>query len=359
MGRSGGGGGGRSFGGSHSSHSSSRSHSSHSSSRSSFGSSSRSSFGGSGRSSGGLFGGPRPSPPRNRTVFIPTSSGRRYNNTVYTGSPIVNGMTSTPPRKKRRSLIPTLIIIVVAIIILYLAFAAVSQSYAGNAIQSTINRERLSGVSFTADCVDDQLGWIREDGSNAKRVGQSLQVFWDQTGIQPYVVMLPYSAQWENSDARYSWADDYYADHFNNEATMLLVYFDGRDAYTDGWWEMVKGIQVDSVMDAEATDIFWNYLDRHWYSSESVPTAITGMFRDTANVIMDKSTTPLDVAKVAVTGTVVVVILVCVLVIMKVKRRNDAAKAAETERILNTPLEQIDADDDPLVNKYKTEKETE
>ena len=52
-------------------------------------------------------------------------------------------------------------------------------------------------------------------------------------------------------------------------------------------------------------------------------------------------------------GVVIVIALVVIMQIMKAKHARAAAAAAETERILNTPLEQLGSETDDLVNKYK------
>lgn len=42
-------------------------------------------------------------------------------------------------------------------------------------------------------------------------------------------------------------------------------------------------------------------------------------------------------------------------IVMKTKRQHEAEKAAETERILKTPMQDLakSSEDDPLVDKYK------
>lgn len=51
----------------------------------------------------------------------------------------------------------------------------------------------------------------------------------------------------------------------------------------------VNGKQVTSVMDSEAIDIFWNYLDRYWTdSSLSTVDVFTKTFDSTAKTIMKK-----------------------------------------------------------------------
>lgn len=52
----------------------------------------------------------------------------------------------------------------------------------------------------------------------------------------------------------------------------------------------VNGKQVTSVMDSEAVNIFWNYIDRYWTDdSLSTVEVFTKTFNSTANTIMEKS----------------------------------------------------------------------
>ena len=328
MGRSGGGGGGsHSSGGgfSHSSHSSSSySHSSHSSSRSSSRSSS------SRRPSGGpYFGG-----------------YRRTGGYTHIGPTYIGGRGYGYGGVRRAGCLTSIVSTLIVVIVLCVLISALSNS-SGKIPESTVNRERLVGGSFTADCVDDELGWLADDGRSESWLGGRLQKFWDATGVQPYVILVPYDASLSTSEARYNWADGYFADYINRNDAMLLVYFDDEP---DGTWEMVCGNMTGTVLDAEAKDIFWGCLDRYWNDLDyTVPEALDEAFETAGERIMTKTTTGMDVMKYVVIGVVIIAAAACVIFIMKTKRKHEAEENAETARILNTPLEDMT---DNLVDKY-------
>lgn len=320
MGRTGGG---RSGGGSHSSHSSSRSHSSHVSSGRGSGSSGLSGWG---RSSGGGYHRPRYS----RPVFMPGSFYGGFGTFRFSS-----------------------VVLTIVIVAVMFAFVSAVGSAGRQAVPaSSMNRERISGGSFTERCVTDELGWVAQDGSSEEQLGRRLQYFWDQTGIQPYVVLLPYSTEYDTQQERYDYAEAWYEDHIDDEKSMLLMYFDAQSQYENGEWEMVKGLQTDTVMDSEATEIFWAYNDKYWSDLDySVPEAVEGMFRDTADRIMKRTTTWLDIFKILAIGAVVIGVGITAVHIINAKRKKDAQANAEAERILNTPLEkQVE---DSLLDKYK------
>lgn len=311
---------------SHSSHSSSgRSHSSHSSSRS-FSSAGSRTGGSSSRSSYG-YGGTRAPRVRN-SVHV-------YGGGFYGGSP-------ANPAKG-------ILIWLAMTAIMIMLIMAISTSNGSGIKASTVNRERLDGGSFTESCVDDQLGWIKGGGMTEKAMGARLQPFWDATGVQPYVVMLPYGEGSDDPDYRYQWADDYYSENIGRDDAMLLAYF---DAEPDGNWEMVCGNLTGSVLDPEAKEIFWSVLDSKWNDLDnSVPEALEKAFSDAGRRIMAKTTTGADVAKWAVILCCVIAAGITAVAVMNARRRHKAEEAAETERILNAPLESLGADD-PLVDKY-------
>ena len=329
MGRSGGGG---SHGGgsSHSSHSSSsHSHSSHSSSRSSY-SSSRN-RGGSGRSYGGYGG------------YRSRSGGYTHIGPTYVGG---------GGRYRRAGCSSALVSILVIVIFAVVMIAVVYNSgNSGGIPKSTVNRERLDAGSFTPDCVVNEIGWVDDEGFSERSLGAGLQKFWDATGVQPYVLLTYMDSETDTADERFDWTDAYYEANIGREDAMLVVYFDDEP---DGVWEMVCGNMTGTVLDDEAKDIFWGCLDRYWNDTYnySVEDAIETGFRTAGERIMTKTTTGMDVVKIIVIIVGIVVLAGVVLIFLKTKRAHDAQRAEEEARILATPLENVGADSDPLVDKY-------
>lgn len=151
-------------------------------------------------------------------------------------------------------------------------------------ITSTRNREKLnSGLSFDSHCIVDEIGWF----DSVTSTGTKLKTFYDLTGIQPYIVLLDYHSELITESQKEAYAQDYYEEHIDNEATFLYMYFAEEDIDNEvGYMCYVNGRQVDSVMDEEAVNIFWEYLDQNWYSDLSTDTLFTDVFERTARTIM-------------------------------------------------------------------------
>ena len=327
MGRAGagGGGGGHSGGG----HSSSRSSGGH---HVSSGSSGRRADGGggiySGRSSyggGGFYGGSfYPRPPRRSTVIV--SHGGNFNAVI------------------------SLIIFVVVLIAAFGGFPSSNSSSTKSVPKSTQNRERLeSGVGYDNNCIVDNIGWF----DNVTKTEKSIKQFYDKTGVQPYIVLNAYDSTLLTDTAKEEYAKKWYDEHIKNESTFLYMYFAEPDTDNDvGYMAYVNGKQVPSVMDSEAIEIFWAYVDKYWYSDMSTDDMFTTIFTKTADRIMTKSTTAADVGNNAIKVIGVIIVFAGIIVVMVLRRKHKAEEAKETEKILNTPLNG-DSEADDLLKKYK------
>lgn len=327
MGRAGagGGGGGHSGGG----HSSSRSSGGH---HVSSGSSGRRADGGggiySGRSSyggGGFYGGSfYPRPPRRSTVIV--SHGGSFNAII------------------------SLIIFIVVLIAAFGGFPSSNSSSTKSVPKSTQNRERLeSGVGYDNNCIVDNIGWF----DNVTKTEKSIKQFYDKTGVQPYIVLNAYDSTLLTDTAKEEYAKKWYDEHIKNESTFLYMYFAEPDADNDvGYMAYVNGKQVPSVMDSEAIEIFWAYVDKYWYSDMSTDDMFTTIFTKTADRIMTKSTTAADVGNNAIKVIGVIIVFAGIIVVMVLRRKHKAEEAKETEKILNTPLNG-DSEADDLLKKYK------
>lgn len=331
MGRAGaGGGGGGHSGGGHSSGRSSGGHrvsSGSSGRRAGSGGGSRGSYGGFGGPShgGGFYGGGfYPRPPIRNTVFIGHGGG-----------------------------INTIISIIIFIVVLVTAFGGFPSSKSSstkNIPKSTQNRERLeSGVGYDNNCIIDNIGWF----DNVTKTEKSIKQFYDKTGVQPYIVLNAYDSTLLTDTAKEEYAKKWYDEHIKNESTFLYMYFAEPNTDNDvGYMAYVNGKQVSSVMDSEAIEIFWAYVDKYWYSDMSTDDMFTTIFTKTADRIMTKSTTAADVGNNAVKVIGVIVVFAGIIVVMVVRRKHKAEEAKETEKILNTPLNG-DSEADDLLKKYK------
>lgn len=327
MGRAGaGGGGGGHSGGGHSSSWSSGGHhvSSGSSGRRAGGG--RSSYSGHSSYGGGRFygGGFYPRPPRRSTVIV--SHGGSFNAII------------------------SLIIFIVVLIAAFGGFPSSNSSSTKSVPKSTQNRERLeSGVGYDNNCIVDNIGWF----DNVTKTEKSIKQFYDKTGVQPYIVLNAYDSTLLTDTAKEEYAKKWYDEHIKNESTFLYMYFAEPDTDNDvGYMAYVNGKQVPSVMDSEAIEIFWAYVDKYWYSDMSTDDMFTTIFTKTADRIMTKSTTAADVGNNAIKVIGVIIVFAGIIVVMVLRRKHKAEEAKETEKILNTPLNG-DSEADDLLKKYK------
>lgn len=259
-------------------------------------------------------------------------------------------------RKKRDETLQSLIIMLVTglfalfcsiVFIGFIALVSGIGSGGSSVPKSSYNRERINtGVAFQNDCIVDEIGWF----DNIPKVERRIRYFYKETGIQPYIVLHKYDSSLTTDAEKEAYAKKYYADNIKNEGTFLFMYFAEQDTDDDvGYMCYVNGKQVTSVMDSEAVEIFWAYVDNNWYSNMSTDDMFVTIFDKTADRIMTKTTTGADVGKKVVTLLILIVVFSGVLVVMRVRRKHEHERAEETERILNTPLR---SSEDDLADKY-------
>ncbi|MCD7762245.1 MAG: hypothetical protein LUI14_03405 [Lachnospiraceae bacterium] len=147
---------------------------------------------------------------------------------------------------------------------------------------SESSREKLdTDLIFNSSCVLDETGLV----DDTETVGESLEDFFDATGVQPYVYLKSYDSSLSTESKMDDYAQDWYEDNIDNEGTFLLIYFEGRTENQD-YFSYVCGYDIESVMDEDAIDVFWDYVDEYWYSESDTGDAITEIFDATANEIM-------------------------------------------------------------------------
>lgn len=272
------------------------------------------------------------------------------NTTVYTNNtPVYGNGNYTPSYSSEKSSGGNGGIIAVIVVVLIIAIILAISSFASNsAPASTVNREKLElGIGFNNECIVDELGWF----DNVPATSRRLQSFYEKTGVQPYIVLKNYDASLTSDEAKEAYANKWYEDNINNEATFLYMYFAEQNVDEDiGYMVYVNGLQIGPVMDAEAINVFWSYLDSFWVTDMTTDDLFVETFNKTADRIMEKSTTPADVGKYAVVFFGIGITLVIILIIIETKRKHEREKAEETERILNAPLGNTSLDD--LADKY-------
>lgn len=230
-------------------------------------------------------------------------------------------------------------------------FIAFSPRQSNDIGANITNREKLElGYGYPNNTLTDELDWIQDPA----RLNRNLKEFYETTGAAPYVALVyrpEVTAQ--GSDAEWEYANEWYSENLPNEGYVLFMYFDTGIEGEDGNGQLVVGDQAGILMDAEAQQVFWDYMDNLWYQDIDEDTMFTQAFVKTGNRIMQHRTETKDVMKY-----VLIVLAVCfavggIVLIMVVRRKHEAERAEETERILNTPLSgQSGSSDDPLLDQY-------
>lgn len=283
---------------------------------------------------------PAPQPPQGNPGFNPQGGP-----TI----PFDQQSAAMYPLRRRSSSLPWLILSgIVILLVIFFAWTSLLSPSGGAIPASTVNREKIdTGAAFRNDCIDDELGWFDNISSTERR----LQNFYDETGIQPYIVFRAYDAALTSDAQKQDYAEQWYDSNIDNESALLFMYFAEEDVDNDvGFMALVNGKQISSVMDSEAVEIFWAYIDEYWYSDMSTDDLMVTVFDKTADRIMRRNVTGADVAMAAVIGVIVIGIGVTIVILVKQKYVRDRQKAEETERILNTPLDYVD----PTLAKYES-----
>lgn len=342
-GRSFGGGGSRGFGGRSGGGGISRGSFSGSSGRSSGSLGGRS--GGTSRgSSGGLFGGGStrssgsfrtPPPPPMRPVFRPY------------GRPVVGGGRGTGCGCLTA---PIIIILVFALIFGIIFIAALSSNTGDSGItRSTIKRQPLpKGSVVETGYYTDELGWIE----NQTKLTAGMKNFYKETGVQPYLYLTDnINGSQDPSEAEVEeFAFSLYDSLFRDEAHLLLIFFEPRPGEYSTWY--VTGKQAKTVLDSEAMDILLDYIDRYYYYDDLTDEEFfSKSFNDAGKRIMTVYRSPW--IPVLIILGLVLLILIGFIWWRRVKEQKNR-EAAETERILKTPLETFGDDAaEELAKKYQ------
>ena len=215
-------------------------------------------------------------------------------------------------------------------------------------VTSTINREKIENpIPYDNNCIKDELGYVE----NTSKLSKNLKNFYNKTGIQPYIYLKSYDETLTSDSQKNNYAQNWYEQNIDNEDTFLFVYYEDQDPNEIGYMAYVNGKQVTSVMDSEAVNIFWNYIDRYWTdNSLSTVEVFTKTFNSTANTIMEKSTTSNDIIKIICIIVGIVIVIGGIIYILRMKFKRDKEKAKETVEILKTPLDKSDELRDKYLN---------
>lgn len=375
MGRSGGSGGGRSGGFSGGGRSSGgfsgggRSSGGFSGGRSSRGSGGRSQSSGGGRSGGG--GGFHM--PSFMPIFINSTRGERrpeddpryhapqaqpapaqYADPRYetSGSPLSpEGQAAVPAAPAKKGCGCSTVLLVLGVLIVISSILSLAFSCAGTKIDGTplVEREPLaaSAVVQTGYFTDEDGDWVHD----ASKLEQGLKEFYQKTGVQPYVYLLPNgtTTSVQELGAR---AEQRYDELFADEGHFLLVFCDDGDGgFNCGY---AVGSQARTVMDDAAVEVLADNLDRCYrnYSLDEEE-IFSQAFADTADTIMAKDETVGNAVISLVTVLVIVLVYVAYRIVRTKRQERERARRLQ-EEILRTPLEKFgDHEVEELSKKYE------
>lgn len=236
----------------------------------------------------------------------------------------------------------TALLLIAVVAFVTLGFGSCSSSSIQN---STVQREALPASAVVeTDYYTDEAGWI----SNPSTLESGMRHFFEKTGVQPYLVILPNGSVTSTQQIT-DIADELYGQLFTDQGHFLFVFCDNNQGqyYYGGH----IGAQAESVLDDEAMTIFLQYLDRYYYdTSLSEEELFSCAYEDTADRIME--VTPSPVIPVAICIAVIVV-AICIVAFARHRSKAKAEEQRRQQEILNTPLEKFeDSEVEELAAKY-------
>ncbi|MCG2729925.1 MAG: TPM domain-containing protein [Acetobacterium sp.] len=244
------------------------------------------------------------------------------------------------------------ILVIIIILIIVVMLGLFTDSGSTELTKSTIAREPLPKGSVTeTGYYSDDLGWI----NNQTKMQEGLKHFYQQTGVQPFVVITDtingsHNPTESELDA---YANQLYDQLFTDEAHLLFVFFEYNDAYMDRY---VAGTQAKTVIDTEAADILLDYIDRNYYNNSLTDEEFfSNAFGDAADRIMTVTKSPWISALTVIVIIFGVVIITVLLFIWWRRAKNQKnLEAKQTAEMLNTPLEKFDdVEIEDLAKKYE------
>ena len=155
---------------------------------------------------------------------------------------------------------------------------------------STREREPIDPTLVTeTEYYTDAIGdWIYDP----VELEDGLKHFYDETNIQPYVYITDNINGEPNPNPTDidAFADALYDELFEDEAHLLLVHFENYEFYEYEYsYHLVTGVNAKLVMDEEAENILFDYLDAYYHSDVTEDQLFSEAFKDTADRIMNVS----------------------------------------------------------------------
>lgn len=234
-----------------------------------------------------------------------------------------------------KGVMPIVLVAVVLLAIVSIATLTLSGSNSG-VTASSYERTAIAPAKEVAYYYDG-LGWIK----NSSKLEKGMKHFYKETGVQPVLYLMSDLNGEDHPDSStvMSELQRVYTNTMPDQSHMLVMFMEDSSGNWGSW--VYAGETAATVMDAEAQDIFSQYLSK-WYNMPSSKVTeeevFSNTFRDTADRIMTK-TTPPYVVFLGVGIVVLLVVVVGVVVVKKASLRKE--EALSHERILNTDLDDL------------------
>lgn len=236
--------------------------------------------------------------------------------------------------------------IVLAIIVIVAGLIAARP----NIQQSTVERSKLdSSLCTKVDTwYQDDINWIHDE----KTLLKGLKTFYDKTGVQPYLWITDNI----NSKAKPNTSDfetalkSKYSELFKDEGHVIVCFMESSPSvYATYYW---AGSAAKGVIDDEAGEILLDVIDSKYTSDLSDEEMFSKSFSDAATRMMKVGHTTKQLIIIAVIVLLCLGFVVSVYLWVKTRAKARAEEAEETQRILNTPIDEIG---ESVLNKYNKE----
>jgi hypothetical protein len=211
--------------------------------------------------------------------------------------------------------LPGLVFMIIILFIFNFAWTLVPGTNNNTAVetvqvnQSSREREPIEeGLVNETAYYEDELEWIRDP----IELEDGLKYFYDETNIQPFVYITDNVDGDPNPtpDEIDAFANNLYDELFTDEAHLLLVHFENYDFYDYEFsYHLVTGSQAKVLMDTEAENILYDYLDYHYTRDISEEAFFSEAFKDTADRIMTVTRSPWIPVLIVIGAAVIIYLL--------------------------------------------------
>ena len=236
--------------------------------------------------------------------------------------------------------------IVLAIIVIVAGLIAARP----NIQQSTIERSKLdSSLCTRVDTwYQDDINWIHDE----KTLLKGLKTFYDKTGVQPYLWItdnINGKAKPNTSDFETALKSKY-SELFKDEGHVIVCFMESSPSvYATYYW---AGSAAKGVIDDEAGEILLDVIDSKYTRDLSDEEMFSKSFSDAATRMMKVGHTTKQLIIIAVIVLLCLGFVVSVYLWVKTRAKARAEEAEETQRILNTPIDEIG---ESVLDKYNKE----